>query len=124
MDWVFDATCTFDESGDGRSRTYLAKKTYQIQRAAASETAKIEHSSWHFGGSSADLLASALVRNVSKYLTESIGDEDGSARRYALSVSIPEMKEPGWTWAPRRIALAAVNRLGAVEVDRIRRRGE
>lgn len=54
---------------------------------------------------------------VSKYLTKSVGDTDGSARRYALSVSIPEMKEPGWTWDPRRVALVAVERLGAVCVD-------
>jgi hypothetical protein len=54
---------------------------------------------------------------VSKYLTKSVGDADGSARRYALSVSIPEIKEAGWSWSPARVALVAVEQLGAVEVD-------
>lgn len=54
---------------------------------------------------------------VSKYLSKSLGEALGRARRYALSVSIPEMKESGWTWDPRRVALVAVDRLGAVEVD-------
>jgi hypothetical protein len=54
---------------------------------------------------------------VSKYLTKSVGDADGSARRYALSVSIPEIKEAGWSWSPARVALVAVEQLGAVEID-------
>jgi hypothetical protein len=54
---------------------------------------------------------------VSKYLSKSLGEALGRARRYALSVSIPEIKEPGWAWDPRRVALVAVDRLGAVEVD-------
>jgi hypothetical protein len=54
---------------------------------------------------------------VSKYLTKSVGDVDGSARRYALSVSIPEIKQAGWSWSPARVALVAVEQLGAVEVD-------
>jgi hypothetical protein len=54
---------------------------------------------------------------VSKYLTKSVGDADGTARRYALSVSIPEIKEAGWSWSPTRVALVAVEQLGAVEVD-------
>jgi hypothetical protein len=54
---------------------------------------------------------------VSKYLTKSVGDAGGSARRYALSVSIPEIKEAGWSWSPARVALVAVEQLGAVEVD-------
>ena len=40
---------------------------------------------------------------VSKYLSKSVGDADGSARRYALSVSIPEIKEAGWSWSPARV---------------------
>ncbi len=54
---------------------------------------------------------------VSKYLTKSIGDADGGARRYALSVSIPEIKEAGWSWCPARVAVVAVEQLGAVEID-------
>jgi hypothetical protein len=54
---------------------------------------------------------------VSKYLSKSLGEALGRARRYALSVSIPEIKEPGWAWDPRRVAFVAVDRLGAVEVD-------
>jgi hypothetical protein len=54
---------------------------------------------------------------VSKYLTKSVGEADGSARRYALSVSIPEIKQAGWSWSPARVALVAVEQLGAVEVD-------
>jgi hypothetical protein len=47
----------------------------------------------------------------------SIGAAVGRARRYALSVSIPEIKESGWSWLPCRVALAAVEQLGAVAVD-------
>lgn len=54
---------------------------------------------------------------VSKYLSKSLGEALGRARRYALSVSIPEMKKPGWTWAPARVALIAVQELGAIAVD-------
>jgi hypothetical protein len=58
IDCVFDATETVDESGDGRSRTYLAKKLYQNKGEASPEKAKIEASSWHFVGKSADLIPS------------------------------------------------------------------
>ena len=51
---------------------------------------------------------------VSKYLSKSLGEALGRARRYALSVSIPEIKESGWSWDRRRVALVAVDRLGAV----------
>jgi hypothetical protein len=58
-DWLFDGTMEpFDVSGDGRSRTYSAKKTLQNQGLAPAEKAKIELSSWHFVGSSADLIPS------------------------------------------------------------------
>ncbi len=58
MDWVLDATCTFDESGDGRSRTYFADKILQNQGLAYTNKTEIEPSSWHFGGSSADPIPS------------------------------------------------------------------
>jgi hypothetical protein len=54
---------------------------------------------------------------VSKYLIKSVGDAYGSSRRYALSVSIAEIKEPGWEWLPFRVALVAAEQLGAVAVD-------
>jgi len=54
---------------------------------------------------------------VSKYLSKSLGKALGRARRYALSVSIPEVKDPGWAWDCRRVALVAVDRLGADCVD-------
>jgi len=54
---------------------------------------------------------------VSKYLTKSVGDVDGGVRRYGLSVSIPQIKEAGWSWLPARVALVAVEQLGAVCVD-------
>lgn len=54
---------------------------------------------------------------VSKYLTKSVEDADGSARQYALSVSIPAIKQAGWSWSPARVALVAIEQLGAVEVD-------
>jgi len=57
------------------------------------------------------------ARYVSKYLAKSIGAAAGQARRYALSISIPEVKQPGWTWAPARVALVAVQELGAIAVD-------
>jgi hypothetical protein len=43
-------------SGDGRSRTYTREKTYHNQGAASLERAKIEPSSWHFVGSSTDVI--------------------------------------------------------------------
>jgi hypothetical protein len=59
MDWLFDGTTgTFDVNDDGRSRTYFAKKTLQNQGAAPGERVKIGPSSWHFVGSSTDLIPS------------------------------------------------------------------
>ena len=54
---------------------------------------------------------------MTNYLGKSLGEALGRARRYALSVSIPETKEAGWAWDPRRVALVAVDRLGAHCVD-------
>lgn len=54
---------------------------------------------------------------MAKYLSKSLGEALGRARRYALSVSIPEIKEAGWAWDPRRVALVAVDRLGARYVN-------
>jgi hypothetical protein len=41
----------------------------------------------------------------------------GRARRYALGISIPARKQPGWAWTPRSVALVAVDELGAIAVD-------
>jgi hypothetical protein len=57
------------------------------------------------------------ARYVAKYLGKSLSEALGRARRYALSVPIPEIKETGWAWDPRRVAFVAVDRLGAVCVD-------
>lgn len=62
------------------------------------------------------------ARYVAKYLGKSLGGLNprrnlGRAHRYAMNVSIPEIKEPGWAWDARRVALVAVDRLGAVAVD-------
>jgi hypothetical protein len=71
--------------GDGRSRTYLAKKTYQIQGAAASESARVEHSSWHFGGSSAD-----QIPNLSELrCLLGVDDADGRPLRRARKCGGP-----------------------------------
>jgi hypothetical protein len=57
------------------------------------------------------------ARYVAKYLSKSIAEQCGRARRYALNVRIEEIKEVGWAWDPRRVALVAVEKLGAVAVD-------
>jgi hypothetical protein len=49
---------------------------------------------------------------VSKYLAKSIGAAAGRARRYAMNVSIPEKKEPGWAWSAWSLALFSFDRLG------------
>jgi len=75
IDWVFDGTMeTFAVSGDGRSRTYFGKKTLQNQGLAPAERAKIEPSSWHFVGSSADLIPSLSE------LRYSLGVDDADGR--------------------------------------------
>jgi len=54
---------------------------------------------------------------VSKYLTKTIGEVAGAARRYSFSESIPDIKQPGWYWRPGRVATVAVDQLGALAVD-------
>lgn len=51
------------------------------------------------------------ARYVSKYLAKSVGAAAGRARRYAMNVSIPESKEPGWVWSPWSLVLFSFDRL-------------
>jgi hypothetical protein len=62
------------------------------------------------------------ARYVAKYLGKSLGGPGtgfnlGRAHRYAMNVHIPQITEPGWQWDARRVALVAVERLGAVAMD-------
>lgn len=57
------------------------------------------------------------ARYVSKYLFKSVGVALGHARRYAMTESHIEPPSPGWAWSPGRVALVAVELLGAAHCD-------
>jgi hypothetical protein len=65
----------------GRSRTFAAEKAPQNQGAALAERAKIEPSSWHFVGSSADLIPSLSELRCSL----GVDGADGRPQRRARS---------------------------------------
>jgi len=93
----------------------------RIASAVAGPYAKLQQAAKRCGLGTLDFRpvfnGAGAAAYVSKYLSKSLGEALGRARRYALSVSIPEFKEPGWAWDCRRVALVAVDRLGALEVD-------
>jgi len=51
------------------------------------------------------------ARYVSKYLAKSVGAAAGRARRYAMNISIPESKEPGWVRSRWSLVLFSFDRL-------------
>jgi hypothetical protein len=67
--------------GGGRTRTFTAEKTFENQGAAPADRAKIQPSSWHSVGSSADLIPSLSELRYSL----GIDDAEGRPRRSARS---------------------------------------
>lgn len=59
------------------------------------------------------------ARYVLKYVTKTIGADarDSRRRRFAMNERIEELKESGWCFSWLRVALVAVEELGAVAVD-------
>jgi hypothetical protein len=61
------------------------------------------------------------ARYVSKYLAKTIAAPVaaalGRARRYAFNVPDDTPHEEGWRWSPLRVALVAIEFLGARAVD-------